>query len=103
MKLTRRLNLFLYAVPGSKDSRCLQAVRSDGQAAADKQQFPLLSTKNWARKITLLEKLPSVKGGVILTGTKNCQELAIQRLIYDISKKILTNFGLVSDSKARNV
>ena len=26
MKLTRRLNVYLYAVSGSKDSRCLQAL-----------------------------------------------------------------------------
>ena len=26
MKLTRKLNLYLYRVPGSFDSRCLQAV-----------------------------------------------------------------------------
>ena len=31
MKLTRRLNLYMYAVPGSKDSRCLLALMPTSQ------------------------------------------------------------------------
>ena len=79
MKLTRRLNVYLYGVSGSKDSRCLQALRYPG-----------------TNIYFVLNKQNNVQNRHLTTGTSLC--CIKQRILYLLKPHPNTVSNIESDS-----